>query len=96
MANISVDTKKMQESGRDILNLANELNEAIQMLYSKISSITTTSSGVWVGNSATEFVRRANVDKKQYIELKNQLAGCGKFLIETADKYDASVNSNRI
>ena len=73
MANVKVDTKKMQEMGNDIIRLSLEFNEAINMLYSRISSINSENNSAWVGSGASEFVRRALIEKKQYVTLKDQL-----------------------
>lgn len=95
MANVLVDTKKIQEAGNDIIRLTEELNEAINTLYSRISSVNSYSGG-WTGTSAEEFIRKSNIEKKQYVELKNQLFNCGKFLLNTADRYETTVRNNKI
>lgn len=95
MANIQVDTVKMRNAGNDIIRLTNEFNEAINTLYSRISSINS-SNGGWSGAAADEFIRRSNVEKKQYVALKDELLKCGKVLINAADKYENSTNKNSI
>ncbi|MEG1495121.1 MAG: hypothetical protein RR047_03240 [Bacilli bacterium] len=91
MANLKVDTVKMRECGKDITNLGKELNEALNQLYTRISNMPDT-TGEWTGPSATEFVRKINIDSIQYRQFSNNIVEYGKFLLTEAEEIDNATN----
>ena len=93
MTEFQMDTIKLKECGKDIINLTQELNEALTTLFTRIDNMPTV-TGEWVGDSANEFVRILNIEKKDYIALKNNLADYGKLLLNTSEKLELCVNNN--
>ena len=89
-----IDTKKTYESGQDIIQLTKELNEQFDSLFSRISNIST-KTGEWFGPSAEEFIRRTNLEKKQYAKIINSLNKYGKELIDASTAYESCVNKLR-
>ena len=87
MANLIVDTKKLKESGEDIIRLTREMNEEINSLFSRISNMNTITRE-WIGSASAEFIKRSNIEKIQYIKFINSLNKYGQFLIEAANYYD--------
>ena len=87
MANLIVDTKKLKESGEDIIRLTREMNEEINSLFSRISNMNTITRE-WIGLASAEFIKRSNIEKIQYIKFINSLNKYGQFLIEAANYYD--------
>ena len=90
MNNFDIDTKELYSLGMDIMKLANELNEEVDELFSKLCSINTT-MGVWTGESATDFVANAKIEKTEYVKLKNSLYKYGKTLCDIATEYDNTI-----
>lgn len=90
MANLYVDTIKLKESGNEIIKLSNEFNSNVNDLFDRLVKIPTVSLE-WVGESALEFSRIANVEKIDYINLKNNLYNYGKFLIDTAEEIESAM-----
>ena len=71
MSNLLVDIDKLNENGQDIIRLSRELNEEFNALFSRISNITNT--GEWIGPAAQDFVRRTNLEKIQYLKMKDSI-----------------------
>ena len=94
MANLVVDTNKLNECGQDIIALTKELNEEFNALFSRISNMSS-KTYEWVGNAANDYIRRTNLEKKQYIKLINSLNKYGKELIEIASDYKTATNNLR-
>lgn len=83
MAEIKVDTVKLKECGKDIMNLTSELNDVLFSLYERINKMPTT-TGEWTGNAAKTFVANLNIEKKYYLALKNNIYNYGKLLYDSA------------
>ena len=95
MAEIKVDTLKLKECGKDIMNLSTELNEVLLSLYDRLNKMPV-STGEWTGNSAGEYVQKLNIEKKYYLGLKNNIYKYGKLLYDTAyqiEKINKELNS---
>lgn len=95
MAEIKVDTLKLKECGKDIMNLSTELNEVLLSLYDRLNKMPV-STGEWTGNSAVEYVQKLNIEKKYYLGLKNNIYKYGKLLYDTAyqiEKINKELNS---
>lgn len=87
MERFLIDTAKTKQSGADIIRLANELNEQINALYSRLSNMNKTTME-WVGDAANEYIRVANLQKAQYTKIVKILKQYGKNLIDTAELYE--------
>lgn len=92
MAEIQVDTKKLNECGNEIMKLANELNEELDMLFKRIENIPTVTHE-WVGDSANKFAALSKIDKVQYYTLKDALYNHGKYLVESANLLDSTIQA---
>lgn len=90
----SIDTNKIRESGQDIITLTKELNEEINVFFTRISNMSTKTLE-WVGASSDDFIRRSNLEKTQYIKIVNSLNKYGKLLNDAADSYDSAINKLR-
>ena len=73
MAAISyVDTTEVDSISKEILSLTNQLNSEINDLYTRFSEVTGTTEE-WVGQKAEFYFSKVALDKKQYIDLIEQL-----------------------
>lgn len=90
----SIDTNKLRESSQDIISLTKELNEEFNMLFNRISNMSTKTLE-WVGAASTDFIRRSNIEKGQYMKIINSLNKYGKLLNEAANNYDSAINKLR-
>ena len=93
MTEFQMDTIKLKECGKDIINLTRELNEALTMLFTRINNMPIL-TGEWVGNSANQFVTILNIEKKDYIALKDNLAEYGKLLLTASEKLEVCIKDN--
>lgn len=93
MANINMDTVKMRENGKDIMQLTSDLNELLINLYKRIELMPSTTLE-WTGNSAFEFVRRLNVEKTEYFKMKDILYKYGKALVDSAEEVENKITSS--
>ena len=62
---INIDTNKIKECGKDMMNLSNELKEQIDGLFDSILNIKKT---CWTGKSADEFINLTKQEKLQYVQ----------------------------
>lgn len=92
MSKLIVDTNKLLTSGNDIISLTRELNEQVNMLFSRISNMNSNTLE-WVGASADEFIRQANIQKSQYIKMIQILNKYGNVLKNAANYYETSKES---
>ena len=91
MGKLVVDTKKLEESGKDIIALTRELNEEFSALFTRIANMNTRTFE-WVGTASQDFIRRTNIEKVQYRKMLNTLNKYGKVLIETSQDYEKYTN----
>lgn len=87
MGNLVVDTTKLNESGTNIQELAKELNEEFNALFSRISNMNTKTME-WIGPSSQNYIQRTNLEKIQYINLVKTINNYGKLLISAANAYE--------
>lgn len=101
MAELNVDTVKMKECGKDIMNLSVELNEVLIALFERINNINNTDYidknefAVWVGEGSKKFVEMINREKNDYFILKSILYEYGKYLVESSEKLNSAIESSR-
>lgn len=91
MGNLVVDTKKLNESGQDIIALTRELNEEFNALFTRIANMNTRTFE-WVGAASEDFIRRTNIEKVQYTKMVNTLNKYGKTLVDAAQDYESYAN----
>lgn len=94
MENLIVDTKKINESGKDIIILTKELDEEFSALFNRISNMST-KTFEWVGTASEDFIRRANLEKIQYKKMISTLNKYGKILVDAANEYENYSNKIR-
>lgn len=87
MSKVDIETKELYLCGQDIMQLTNELNEQFETLFNRIDRINK-NTFEWVGTSSNEFVRRSNIEKKEYYRIKDELYNYGKILTEIANEYE--------
>lgn len=87
MSKVDIETKELYLCGQDIMQLTNELNEQFETLFNRIDGINK-NTFEWVGTSSNEFVRRSNIEKKEYYRIKDELYNYGKILTEIANEYE--------
>lgn len=90
MANVNVDTSKLREAGNEIIKLSSELNDNVNGLFERLAKMPVVTRE-WVGESATEFARLANIDKINYQNLRNSVYNYGRFLIISADQLERAI-----
>ena len=90
MANLNVDTTKLREAGNEIIKLSNEFNSNVNDLFDRLVKMPIVSNE-WVGESAQEFSRIANVEKIDYMNLRKSLYSYGKFLVDTAEDIERAI-----
>ena len=88
MADIYIDTTKINECGEDLIKLSTEFSSVVNTMFERISKISD-SEKVWAGGSAEEFKQLAKLDKKQYVTFATDFYNFGKYLID----YSASMDS---
>ena len=87
MADINIDTVKINECGQDLVKLSNEMNMIINQMFTRINNISG-SEGIWVGPGAEKFKQYANIDKKQYTTFIDNFYKFGKYLIDYSSSYE--------
>lgn len=91
MENLNIDTQKIRGCGQEIMRLSVELNEIITELFGHINTLNN-KTGEWQGNSATQFIANANIDKIQYVKMQDSIYQSGKYLITYADVMEKVIS----
>lgn len=86
MSEIKINTSSLNKCGMDIVKLSNELNEEFNLLFKELANIE--KNEIWMGTAATEFVRRANIEKIEYTNFVNKISTYGKTLSSIANSYE--------
>lgn len=87
MSKLDIETNELYLCGQDIMKLTNELNEQFETLFNRIDGMNK-NTFEWVGNSSNEFIRRSNIEKREYYKIKDELYNYGKVLTEIANEYE--------
>ena len=87
MSKLNIDTNKLKNCGTDVMDLAISYGEYIDGLFKSLENVS------WAGVSSDEFVERLKLEKKQYLQLKNNLYNEGKFFKESALELENTINS---
>lgn len=91
MKEINIDTIKIRECGKDIIDLSLELNEIITTMFNRIQNIQNT-TGEWIGTSASDFINNSNIDKLQYLKMQDAIYKNGKYLMDYADLMERLIS----
>lgn len=94
MTQLNIDTNKIRECGASIIELSKEVNEIVATMFTRINNMSI-STGEWVGTSANVFIKNANIDKLQYLNMRTSIYNYGKFLLDYADTLEQKINEVR-
>ena len=90
---VYIDTDKVNNAGKDIMMLSNDLNSAIDEMFNRLT-LMSAKTHEWVGDSTLKYEKACKVDKEEYAELKNEVYNLGKFLTDVANSYDVTVKKD--
>jgi hypothetical protein len=90
---VYIDTDKVNNAGKDIMMLSNDLNSAIDEMFNRLT-LMSSKTHEWVGDSTLKYEKACKVDKEEYVELKNEVYNLGKFLTDIANSYDVTVKKD--
>lgn len=94
MAELKVDTVKMHECSKEIMDLSNTINETLTKIFDRFDNICT-KTHEWSGDSETEFVKRLDIEKIDYYEFKDEIYQYGRYLDDRTSKIERVTTSNR-
>lgn len=93
MAKIKSDTVTLRENGKEIIELAKQLDDAFDLLFTRIKNMPI-STKEWVGNAANDFVLKVNRERVVYDNLISNLKSYGNLMCEAADSTEKSVEKS--
>lgn len=93
MAEIKVDTGKLSNCGKEIMELSNDLNESFDGLFNRIDNILT-ETHEWTGDAAIKFVEKIDKEKIDYFEMKDTIYAYGKYIESSAEELDKAIIKN--
>lgn len=85
-ANVDIDTDKIYDCGKSMVDLSFALREIITTIFDNIENLE--AENIWVGKSSETFRQMAKVDKIQYLKLQEFLYKNGNYL----EQYASSIN----
>lgn len=88
---MNIDTVKIKQCGKDIVELTKELNEIIDDLYTKLINIS--ANGQWQGNSAIAYSNKASLERLDALEFTKKLTEYGVGLMDLSTKYENTINN---
>ena len=91
---LEIDTNKISSCGDDIIKLSQDFGIIIDDLFSDINKLVT--NNIWLGNSASQFVSKVNLEKTNYIDLKKVLYSYGTILKQNAENYNSQINKTNM
>ena len=94
MAQIEIDTGKLQEIGYKIQDDVKRVNDKLNDLFKRIENVPVI-TGEWVGASSIKFVNLAKLEKSKYYKLKDDINIYGKFLCNLSDSADNCITRIR-
>lgn len=86
MQKYDVDIPKLKENARNIIQLSNELNSIFSNIFDDLESVSI--KNIWLGNSALDFVKKAKLEREQYIKLKDTIYEEGKLIYDYAAEIE--------
>ena len=89
MVNTQVDTKRLKDTGHDIVALSMEYSEVINAIYDKINGYS--QADIWVGPSAENYIQLVSTEKTTYDAVGRIINSYGKTLIEHAENYEGYI-----
>lgn len=94
MAISYANTTEIETISKDIISLANDLNNEINSLFSRLSNVPY-GTKEWSGNQALKYFNIIASDKKQYNELASNLKDIGYKLRDNANEIRNCINKNK-
>ena len=82
-----VDTKSINDIGKEIIDLANEYNIEITNLFKRITNIPYDTQE-WTGNKALKYSEIISLDKQQYLDFYNLLKEFANELIRSSESAE--------
>lgn len=89
--NIDITTENIEQAGKDINLITNEIKEIFDDTFTIIDDMIMKNSA-WMGNSAIEYRADANLDKGNYALFREQLNKFGNSLSEYADETNTRLS----
>lgn len=93
MKTANIDTVRIRECGQEIVELSKGMNTLVNELFDRICKMS--DRGIWIGESANQFISEAQIDKIQYLNMKDSIYNYGKYLIDYADSMDKTIGEVR-
>ena len=94
MNEITIDTIKMDEIGKDIVAKTNELVTIYQNALNLLYSIR--AEGSWSGISADAFFKKLDMDNKRYINYFNSFSKFGTSFSNVSQRYENLAKKYRV
>lgn len=89
MEKIDIDTAKMLEYGNEIIKISNDLKTNFDELFKQLENMP---NKQWIGNSASEFIRKVKIEEEDYYFSINILKSYGEFLTNSSLKNEKTVS----
>ena len=97
--NIDITTNNIEQAGKDINLITNEIKEIFDDTFTVIDDMIV-KNATWIGNSANEYHSFVTADKSNYTLFREQLNKFGNYLSEYSDETNMKLseikNSNII
>lgn len=95
MAKLRVDTVKMSECGKDIVEAADTYNTNVRNLFTRMGEVPSKTKE-WEGIAAVNYANAVVKEKIDYVNFGNGLIALGNTLIQYADDLEKAIKNNRI
>lgn len=92
---IHISTSGIKEKGNDLISIAKEMYEVIDVMFEKIYKLNVV-DGAWTGDAATEFIKYAKNEKVGFTSYIQEIYDQGKYLVDYADAMEAKIAEVRI
>lgn len=95
MAILKVDTAKMRECGKEIIDAANTYNTNVRNLFTRMNEVPSKTKE-WEGISAVNYANAVVKEKIDYVNFGNGLIALGNTMIQYADDLEKAIKNNKI
>lgn len=87
MANIKIESKKIKDAGKDIVELSYDFINLVNSFYNRIGKIPT-ATHEWVGEESLTYVKMCLSEKEDYLKFADSLKSLGNSLVDFSDKVE--------
>lgn len=94
MSEVKIDTVKMRETGENILKLVEDLKSTYQDFFTRLENVPT-KTREWVGPTSEEFFGTIKFDKIDFMAFTNNLYKYGKYLVDSANEFEFTIQKIR-